>query len=182
VTLEEIVTTLDRDEETHLGRILLLLFAFDRESGAPAIEGITKLAKLDFLLRYPSYFEKAMLARHVSRKRIHIEAFERKTVEAQMVRYRFGPWDHRYRRFLNLLAAKNMVRIDTNGKAVMLILTPVGKRNAERLSEENAFEPILDRARLLKEAIDIGPKDIMRFIYNTFPEISSLSYDEVITP
>src|ERR1700730_1830995 len=106
-SLSEIVTGLDRDENIHLGRLLLLLNAFDRgEAGRPAIEGITKLAKLDFLLRYPTYFERAMLVRKVNPKRIPIEDYERKTVEAQMVRYRFGPWDHRYRRFLNIMAAK----------------------------------------------------------------------------
>src|SRR5665213_2386912 len=149
----------------HLGRLLLLLFAFDRDGDAPAIEGITKLAKLDFLLRYPSYFEKAMLARNVSPRRIPLEEYERKTVEAQMVRYRFGPWDHRYRRFLNLLGAKGLVRIDTNGRNIMISLTEVGRRQATQLADEKSYQPLLSRARMLKSHIDIGPTEIMRFVY-----------------
>lgn len=182
-SLSEIVTSLDRDEQIHLGRLLLLLGVFDRgETGRPAVEGITKLAKLDFLLRYPTYFEKAMMVRNVSRKRIPIEDYERKTVEAQMVRYRFGPWDHRYRRFLNILAAKGLVRIETSGRTILLSLTEKGKRQAERLQEDEAYRPLLDRARLLRETIDIGATDIMNFIYRTFPEIATLSYDEAIAP
>ena len=51
-SLPEIVTSLDKNEQSHLGRLVLLLQAFDRgEEERPAVEGITKLAKLDFLLR-----------------------------------------------------------------------------------------------------------------------------------
>ena len=151
-TLSDIVTSLDGDEQIHLGQLLVLLDAFDRgEAGRPAIEGITKLAKLDFLLRYPTYFEKAMLVRNVNPKRIPIEDYERKTVEAQMVRYRFGPWDHRYRRFLNILAAKQLVRIETSGRTILLSLTDKGKHQASRLAEDAAYRPLQKRARLLRE-------------------------------
>lgn len=182
-SLAEIVTGLDRDEQIHLGRLLVLLEAFDRgDTGRAAVEGITKLAKLDFLLRYPTYFEKAMLARKVSPRRIPIENYERKTVEAQMVRYRFGPWDHRYRRFLNILAAKGLMRIETSGRTILLSLTEKGKERALRIAEDKSFAPLRDRARLLRDSIDIGATDIMNFIYRTFPEIATLSYDEAITP
>jgi hypothetical protein len=182
-SLSDIVTSLDQDEQMHLGRLLLLLHAFDRgERERPAIEGITKLAKLDFLLRYPTYFEKAMLARNVSSKQIPIEEYERKTVEAQMVRYRFGPWDHRYRRFLNVLTAKGLVRIETSGRTILLSLTERGKEHAMRLSSDDAYRPLQHRAKLLRSHIDIGATDIMNFIYKTFPEIATLSYDEAIAP
>lgn len=182
-SLAEVVTSLDRDEQIHLGRLLVLLVVFDRgDTGRPAVEGITKLAKLDFLLRYPTYFEKAMLVRNVNPRRITIEDYERRTVEAQMVRYRFGPWDHRYRRFLNILAAKGLVRIETSGRTILLSLTDKGKEQATRIAEEDAFTKIRDRAQLLRDSIDIGATDIMNFIYRTFPEIATLSYDEAIAP
>ena len=182
-SLADIVTSLDHDVQAHLSRLLLLLAAFNRgDTGRPSIEGITKLAKLDFLLRYPTYFEKAMLARNVSAKRIPIESYERKTVEAQMVRYRFGPWDHRYRRFLNILAAKGLVRIETSGRTILLSLTEKGEVQAARLADDVAFRPLRERAQLLRDSIDIGATDIMNFIYRTFPEIATLSYDEAIVP
>jgi hypothetical protein len=181
VSLSEIVTNLDNDEHIHLGRLLVLLSAFDRgETGRPAVQGITKLAKLDFLLRYPTYFERAMLARAVNPKRICIEEYERKTVEAQMVRYRYGPWDHRYRRFLNILAAKGLVNVETSGRTILLSLTERGKHYATRIGADPAYRLMRERAFLLRQRIDISATEIMNFIYKVFPEITTLSYDEAI--
>jgi hypothetical protein len=102
VRIQDIATYVEQKEDLHLARLLILIGAFE-ETDKPAIEGITKLAKLDFLLRYPTYFERAVQKRGGSLASTPIADYERGTVEAQMVRYRFGPWDHRLRRFLNLL-------------------------------------------------------------------------------
>ncbi len=56
-TLPQIVEWLEGDDALHLGRILVLLRAFSGRSGNYPVEGLTKLAKLDFLLRYPTYLE-----------------------------------------------------------------------------------------------------------------------------
>src|SRR3954452_4635038 len=101
--LMDVATSLDKNEYVHLARILVLLRAF-QQPDRPAIEGITKLAKLDFLLRYPSCLQTALKARGVRHEAIPVDDFEALTIEARMVRYRYGPWDHRYRRFLNVLA------------------------------------------------------------------------------
>jgi hypothetical protein len=58
-TLPEIVNWLEGDDSLHLGRLLVLLEAFGGRRGDQPIEGLTKLAKLDFLLRYPVYLERA---------------------------------------------------------------------------------------------------------------------------
>src|ERR1700687_705743 len=52
-------------DDFHLGRLLVLLGSADarRNTAATkpkAVEGITKLAKLDFLLRYPTCLERAL--------------------------------------------------------------------------------------------------------------------------
>ena len=60
--IQDIATYLDQKDDLHLARLLILVDAFE-EADKPAIEGITKLAKLDFLLRYPTYFERAVLKR-----------------------------------------------------------------------------------------------------------------------
>lgn len=180
-TLAEIATSLERDEPAHLARLLILLAAFTRQEGA-AIDGITKLAKLDFLLRYPSYFERAMIARGMSPKTVAVEEFERLSVEATMVRYRFGPWDHRYRRFIDVLAAKGLVDVMVSGRTVRLSLTARGREIGSALTTAEANRPLATRAAVLKQRIDIGATDIMKFIYATFPEIATLAYDEAITP
>jgi len=178
-SLVEIVTSLDSDEHIHLARILILLHSFAKEEG-PAIVGITKLAKLDFLLRYPAYFEKAIEARGGSTKNVEVEDYERLAVEAQMVRYRFGPWDHRYRRFLNTLAAKMLVSLRVHGRTIQIDITENGISMAQELEKMEEFGKIAERSKVLKRHLDIGATKIMEFIYETFPEIVSLEYNENI--
>ena len=177
--LVEIVTSLDRDEDVHLARILVLLKAFSR-GDSPAIEGITKLAKLDFLLRYPSCLEKALAARGVAVKNIPVDDFERLTIEARMVRYRYGPWDHRYRRFLNILVARRLATVRTDGRTIQIDLTLSGAALADKLVATPGFERIYQRALLLRKHLDLKARALMEFIYDQFPELTSLEFNEGI--
>ncbi len=177
--LMEIITALDQNEDVHLARILVLLRAF-REAGKPAIEGITKLAKLDFLLRYPSCLQTALLARGVKADAIPVDDFEALTIEARMIRYRFGPWDHRYRKFLNLLAARGLVSVMLAGQTINIDLTNSGAAAADLLIAQPAFRRVYDRAELLKKHLDLKARNLMEFIYATFPELTSLQYNEEI--
>lgn len=93
-TLPEIVNRLEGDDSLHLGRLLLLIDAFAGRKGEHPIEGLTKLAKLDFLLRYPAYLERALVVRKAPEAAAQVQEFERNSVEAHMVRFRFGPWDY----------------------------------------------------------------------------------------
>jgi hypothetical protein len=177
--LVEIVTSLDRDEDVHLARILVLLKGFSRPD-APAIEGITKLAKLDFLLRYPSCFKKALLARGVPVKNIPVDDFERLTIEARMIRYRYGPWDHRYRRFLNILVARRLITVRTDGRTIQIDLTPSGASLADKLLASEGFSRVYQRAVLLRKHLDLKARALMEFIYEQFPELISLEFNEGI--
>jgi hypothetical protein len=177
--LVEIVSSLDRDEDVHLARILVLLKGFSRPD-APAIEGITKLAKLDFLLRYPSSFEKALSARGVPIKNIPVDDFERLTIEARMIRYRYGPWDHRYRRFLNILVARRLITVRTDGRTIQIDLTPSGVLLADKLVASEGFSRVYQRAILLRKHLDLKARALMEFIYEQFPELISLEFNEGI--
>lgn len=177
----ELVSSLDKNEDIHLARILVLLETFQREDGA-AIIGITKLAKLDFLLRYPLCFETAMLARNVSPKNLKIAEFEHATIEATMVRYRYGPWDHRYRRFLNVLAARSLVTLALEGRTILIDLTHRGIAIAEELSHSDEFEDVYYRAGMLRRHLDLGATRLMEFIYEQFPELNDMQLNEAIGP
>jgi hypothetical protein len=177
--LLEIVSSLDRDEDVHIARILVLIKAFSRED-APAIEGITKLAKLDFLLRYPSCLKTALVARGVPVKSIPVDDFERLTIEASMVRYRFGPWDHRYRRFLNILVARRLIAVRTDGRTIQIDLTQAGAALAEKLAATDGFSRVFERAVLLRKHLDLKARALMEFIYEQFPELTSLEFNEGI--
>ena len=93
--------------------------------------------------------------------------------ESSMVRFRYGPWDFRYRRFINLLVAKGLL-FNSQGNTIHRILTQKGLQIAKKLVGDEAFTDIAHRATLLKRHFDQRGTSLMRFIYNTFPEISTL--------
>jgi hypothetical protein len=57
--LARALATTERDDNLHTARLLLLMAAHASDKGR-SIEGLTKLAKLDFLLRYPNCLERAL--------------------------------------------------------------------------------------------------------------------------
>ncbi len=178
-SLIDIVASLDENEDLHLARLVVLLEAFMKED-KPAVEGITKLAKLDFLVRYPSYFEIALTQRGVRPERISISEVERNSIEASMVRYKFGPWDHRYRRFLNTLASKGLVTLSVTGRKVSIDLTDKGLSVARQLVAKSEFEQLAFRSSMLRRHLDLSATNLMNFIYDTFPELNDMQFNDEI--
>lgn len=175
------VADLDQSPELHASRILLLLDAFAEGDQAGAIEGMTKLAKLDFLLRYPILLERALEAKERSTREVLLEEHERHSVESEMVRYRFGPWDHRYREFLNILIAKELISVSIEGRKIVIAATEQGRDFARKLASDQLFEQYTRRAKLLKRHFDVPGTHLMQFIYKTFPEIISLKSNAPIS-
>ena len=163
-----------------MSRLLLLIDVFATPSGDGSIEGLTKLAKLDFLLRYPANLERALSARGAKAAEAQVLDFERNSVEASMVRYKYGPWDFRYRRFINLLVAKGLVHVYLRGRTVHLGITPAGRESARNLAADEIFATLHERSTLLKRHLDLGATALMQFIYRTFPELINLAYGETI--
>lgn len=178
--LPDIVEWLEGDDALQLGRLLVLLRVFGGKTSGHAVEGLTKLAKLDFLLRYPAYLERALAARGVAAEATEIEDYERNSVEAHMVRYRYGPWDYRYRCLLNILVGQGLVHVETDKRTIVIRLTDEGKNVADALVGDPAYSTIVMRAGLLKKHFNLGPTQLMKFIYETFPEVVSLSLGETI--
>lgn len=178
--LVKTIAELDADPDLHSARLLVLISAFSGTAQEAEVEGLTKLAKLDFLLRYPVMLERALAAKGRSTRDVRLEDYERLSVESQMVRYRFGPWDHRYRELLNILVGKGLVTVRVEGRKVVIALTELGQRFASKLSANPVFEDYARRASLLKQHFDVQATSLMRFIYDTFPEIVSLRLNERI--
>jgi hypothetical protein len=179
VDIVKAIADLDERSELHEARILVLLNAFDGGKQG-AVEGLTKLAKLDFLLRYPVMLDRALAAKGKATREVQLEDHERQSVESEMVRYRFGPWDHRYREVLNILVAKGLVTVSIEGRRVVILLTSRGREVASQLSNDAAFEQYARRAGLLKRNFDLSATNLMKFIYQTFPEIISLRSNKAI--
>jgi hypothetical protein len=103
-----------------------------------------------------------------------VEDYERKSIESSMVRYRFGPWDFRYRRFLNTLASRGLASVTTEGRTIKIHLTDAGMEAAKQLVRAPSFTTMANRARLLKRHCDLSATNLMKFIYQTFPELGSM--------
>ncbi len=173
----------ENSDDLHMARLLLLLKAFERGKDK-RIEGIMKLAKLDFLLRYPNCLEKVLTV--LKDKKINIDDasiqdYERNTVETKMIRFRYGPWDKRYRRWLGLLVAKGLVTTYVEGKTIYVGLTEHGKQIAGQFSESKDFEVLGKRSQLIVKAVgNLSATKLKDFVYETFPEILDMKWGEDI--
>lgn len=181
MTLFDIVYKLEKDE-IHLARMLILLKAFGGKWGKKSINGLTKLVKLDFLLRYPKYLEKSLEIKGISSDSANINEYEKKSVESKMVRFRFGPWDPRYRHFINSLVTRGLAQVEIRGRTIHINLTEKGVTIASKFDEDGAYSDMAARATLLKDNFDMAGTRLMDFIYANFPEIVSLRLWEEIEP
>lgn len=169
---------LDESSEYHLARLILILDAFT--SDGAWMKGITKLVKLDFLLRYPTYLERALQVRSASTRSLHVADYERRSIESTMVRYRYGPWDARYRRWINMLVSTGLLDIVVSGRTVEMRITDSGRGVAEALGQTDAFGLYRGRLQSLKTHLNLTATGLTKFIYQTFPALSSMRLGEEI--
>jgi hypothetical protein len=175
-------------DDFHLARLLILLRSADArkrttETKTQAVEGITKLAKLDFFLRYPTYLERALKRLEQDTKVLAIEERERTSIEATMVRFRYGPWDARYRRWLGLLNARGLVTLHLRGNTVMIGLTESGREVADEISTRSSFDILSQRSNIVLKALGgMGATKLKDFTYTVVPEITSMKWGEEIAP
>jgi hypothetical protein len=174
----------DDSPDFHASRLLLLIAECGGAPG-PHIAGRTKLAKLDFFLRYPAFLERAhaSLAPTLS-DQVPFRAASPEEVEAPMIRYRFGPWDPRYRQFLAFLAARELITITTSHRPERVRLTARGKHAAAALAQMDEFEPIVARCRAMKGNLaQWSGSDLKDLVYQLFPEeVAALAYHQEIRP
>jgi hypothetical protein len=148
-------------------RLLLLIAGFS--SGTGTLEGRTKLAKLDFLLRYPQYLARALEIR--TQGQVSIED-EPPDLETPMVRYRYGPWDPAYFALLGALIGKGLVAVVPGSRGLGFKATPLGKRAATTLKSAPTWEHVADRISLLKRHFNVSGNFLKNFIYANFPEVA----------
>lgn len=159
--------------EFHAARILLLVKLCGVKD---RIHGLTKMAKLDFFVRYPQFF--AVVCEELG-KEVEVPA---DVVESSMVRYHYGPWDQRYYHLLAYLKSRGLLRVEKEGPAFDLILTALGSEMATRLEENPSFAQLAKQMRQVKKVL--GRKSgsrLKNLVYDTFDqEVAQLSLGEVI--
>lgn len=184
--VKAVADTENRDD-LHLGRILILLGSADARKSTQAtkvraVEGITKLAKLDFLLRYPTCLERALKKLNRDSDEVHVQPRERTSIESKMVRFRYGPWDARYRRWLGLLAARGLISLGIHGNTVEIGLTDSGRALSKQLRCDPLFAEIARRSDITLRAVGgMSATKLKDFVYEAIPEIVDMKWGEEIT-
>lgn len=148
-------------------RLLILIDAFTGKNRS--LEGRTKLAKLDFFLRYPAF-----LARVVG----DVEAGSAPTLEGGMIRYRYGPWDPAYFALLGSLVGRGLVEVVPLKRGFGYRTSAIGHDLAAELSGSEEWRPIADRAMTLKEHLDFSGDNLRKLVYEHFPEVSLATWGE----
>lgn len=172
----------ERDDDFHIARLLLLMAANSgKKTKNKPMEGLTKMAKLDFLLRYPNCLERALVASNRKTSEANVQTFERTTIESKMIRFRYGPWDHRYRRWISLMAARGLVTLGVQGKTVQIWLTPEGHDIAEVLANNQPHLTLADRALVVTKRFgSMSGSGLKNLVYDTFPELTNMKWGEEI--
>ncbi|GBE39843.1 hypothetical protein BMS3Bbin08_02475 [bacterium BMS3Bbin08] len=156
-------------------RLLLLISAFSK--GDKCLEGRTKLAKLDFLLRYPSFLCRALEIRGAGKYVLSKIVYE-EDIETKMVRYRYGPWDPAYYALLGRLIGKRLITPIPFKGGIGFKVTNKGLLIAGELSESLGWAEVAERIKMLKSKFDVTGTTLTKFIYNNFPEVVSASWGE----
>lgn len=178
--LVHLAADIENCDDFHIARLILLLNAASKQTDKP-MKGIMKLAKMDFLLRYPNCLCRALKAAGREAAAHKIPQDELNTIEARMIRFRYGPWDRRYRRWLGLLVSKGLAYTYLEGRTVNVKLTPKGKNVAAQLSALEEFRSIADRSKIVVTVFDIYSATRLKdFIYEVFPEIIDMQWGRCI--
>ncbi len=153
--------------EFHAARLLLLLHLCGISG---RIDSLTKLAKLDFFVRYPDFFEIARAADMPSdTSDIHKQISSDQAVESVMIRHYYGPWDKRYYHVLAQLEAKHLIAVSKKGNSYQIKLTNIGKDRAKILSKRSSFISLAEHMRAVKKIF--GSKNgnyLKKLIYHLF--------------
>lgn len=167
----------ERSDALHVGRLLVLLRAAGGRAGTRPVAGITKLAKMDFLLRYPNGLARVLRATGGDVAGADIKAHERDTIETKMVRFRYGPWDERYRRWIGLLVARGLGSTYASGRTVYVGLTDRGREIADQIGQLEEFGDLRRRGQLVTKAVgQMSATRLKDFIYEQFPELLDMQW------
>lgn len=174
--LVHLAAEIEDSDDFHIARLILLLNAAAGRSDKP-VKGIMKLAKMDFLLRYPNCLFRVLKAVGKEEAAQKIPEKELNTIEARMIRFRFGPWDKRYRRWIGLLVSKDLAYTYLKGQTVNVKLTPTGIQVASQLSDLGEFRSIADRSKIVVSAVGgYSATKLKDFVYEVFPEIVDMQW------
>lgn len=163
-------------------RILLLIDAFSHKTRGQTryLEGRVKLAKLDFLLRYPRHLRRVLTAQGVSADKLEQIDPDEAPLDARMMRYRYGPWDPSYYAVLGSLIGRGLVDVAPLGNGFGYRTTNIGADLAAHLRADGSFDDINQRLILLRRHLDKSGNTLKNLLYE-LPEIADAAWHEDLT-
>jgi len=167
--------------EFHAARLLLLFKvcgAVKRVDKLPRIEGLTKMAKLDFFVRYPEFFDE--ICQHLGAKSVVPSSL--RPIESSMVRFHYGPWDKRYYHVLSYLEAKGLISVEQDGAMYVLKLTGSGNALAGSAETNPAFADLIQHMGRVKKVLGMKSGSALKdLVYKVFgEEVADRPLGEVI--
>ena len=184
--IAEHLEALREDLAYHQARVLLLVAAVAATDGHNRkLDGLTKLAKLDFLTRYPALGPAVLEGMDPSDRRLHLEKQDGLTptdVEAPMTRYKYGPWDDRYYPIIGSLVGRGLLKYVKGRKgSVALSPTPLGKRTAAEIGALSDWAVINDRCHAVAAgAAGLNGTTLKNLIYSNLAELMDRPHRELI--
>ena len=163
--------------EFHAARILLLLHNCNG-----IIEGRTKLAKLDFFLRYPAAIKRVIDLRLINTSEMDLKQLIiiPNSIESQMIRYRYGPWDPKYQIIIPFLQSLDLIQIHSR-RAETYTITERGKQAVIELIKDPSYQELDFRSKTVYQIFgEWAGSQIKKFIYDNFDEIVNLPIGEPI--
>jgi hypothetical protein len=161
------------ESDYHQARILLLLAGFT--DGEEPFIGLTRLVKLDFLLRYPAMATRLFPVDAGWTEGAEPARDELLAVESRMIRYRYGPWDDRYYPMLGALVGRGML-VFTGGRSFAVRVTELGRRVASQIAELPEWQRTAARIPVLREHLNLSGEQLKNMIYEHLDEVAALPH------
>lgn len=172
------IAEIESSDNYHCVRILILLSKSQGNATIKAIDGLSKLAKMDFFMQYPKCLKRA--AKLIKRTPdIEVLESEANSIGSKMYYFKYAPWDYRYRKWISLLQARGLVISHTKGNTVHVEITMTGMELAQQI--QTYAEYALWRtngAAVIKIFSSMSGAKISKFISDEFPEILDLKSGE----
>jgi hypothetical protein len=164
----------------HEARVLLLVDAFS--TGTRGLEGLTKLAKLDFFLRYPGYLDRLLrIEQRAWPEDSPPSSEELASTDDAMIRYKYGPWDDRYYVIISRLLARDLIQPTGGGGRVNLRTTELGAHLARDLAALPMWKMTAVRVQFLRKLFaNATGNSLRKRIYRLFPEAMDRPYRDRI--
>lgn len=166
-------------------RLLILIdevgASVEHPSRVRALQGTLRLAKLDFLLRYPEYLYAAIKIVSPS-----TEKYWRDVQAEPMSKYKMGPFEREYYNVFGMLDSRGFTETVRSGGLLdrerTFFLTRSGRQFIEReLGPDPKWREHQDVARVVRQFFgNWSGADLRNFLYEHFPRITATGLDDTI--